>query len=88
MGIRKYLTTLLEALPYLKELFATDIQIHTEQAKLLLAEELSQKVCHNFLELLQNSKPQTPEDFTQIMKQVGGRTNTKGAQLVHAHSHC
>ena len=79
--IRKYLYTFDESLPYLKELFQEKIQVSSEEAKSFLQEDLSQSVVLAFSDLLAEKKPQEPDEFGQVMKLAGAKTQAKGRAL-------
>ena len=78
---RKYLYTLAESLPYLRELFRENIKINTKEAREILFQENSLALVSTFRELVLEKKPQSPDEFTEIMKIAGEKNNAKGRAL-------
>ena len=78
---RKYLYTLREAPAYLKELFKEDIKIKAKEAKDILAQKEALDLLSDFRQLLIEEKPQSPEEFSKVMKSAGEKNERKGRAL-------
>lgn len=80
-SMRDYLDNLEGTIPYLKELFRSDILIESEEAREELAAEPGKAAAAKFAELLESEKPVAPDDFSALMKQAGKETGAKGRGL-------
>lgn len=80
-SVRVYLDTLDELPGYLREVFKAEISVENEGDRNLLKEELSTQVIAAFVTTLRETKPATPEEFSEAMKAVGKTTGAKGRAL-------
>ncbi len=79
--IRQYLSTYVEALPYLKELFHQNINIESPEAREFFNQENSRKISQAFLENLHAYQPETPDQFSEVMRALGESFGLKGRSL-------
>ncbi len=83
-SIREYMTTLDDAIPYIKELFKDEIEITPEAKQELLEIQKQYKdtedFIQKFLELLEEN-PVKEEEFSEKIKKLGKITNRKGKFL-------
>lgn len=84
-SIREYLITLEDAIPYVKELSSDKITF-TEEAKQELKEiekiqPNTKELIDEFKRFLQKKEFNTPEDYSEVIKECGKITNRKGKAL-------
>jgi glutamyl/glutaminyl-tRNA synthetase len=84
-SVRDYLTTLDDAIAYIKELSRDDVILTKEAKEEIQAIESQQPGIENllntFVELIQNETNLTEETYSNIIKEAGKRTNRKGRFL-------
>jgi len=84
-SIRDYLTTLDDAIAYIKELSRDDVILTKEAKEEIQVIESQQPGIENllntFVELIQNETNLTEETYSNIIKEAGKRTNRKGRFL-------
>ena len=78
--LRIYLNTLSEAAPFIRELIRDEVDLE-EGAKSQFDDPLSKNVIDTFLKLVEEKKPITPEDFSQVIRETGEQTGAKGKSL-------
>ncbi len=79
--VRNYLDTFDDAAPFYRELLKTKIQLEPGEAEEILKAPEAAAVISAFKAVLAETKPATPEQFSEAMKQTGARTGAKGKAL-------
>lgn len=78
--LRVYLHSLQDVVPYMEAIFQ-DNPLLEDDAREHLQIEIAPAVIDSFRELLAEQKPETPDEYQSIIKDVGGRTGAKGKNL-------
>ncbi len=79
-NLRVYLNTLEDAAPFMLEIFKDQPEL-SEGARGELKNEGADGVIEAFKELLLSNKPESPDDFKDVMKQAGKQAGAKGRGL-------
>lgn len=80
-AIKVYINTIPEAIAYFHELFDKTDKITDEEALKFMASDNSKKVVYEYIKILSEKKPATPQEFSELIKQTGKNTSVKGKEL-------
>ncbi len=79
--LRVYLSTLADAVPFIAEIFRKEIKAESAEALELVNSEESRKLLKIFINILNNKKPASPEEFSACMAEAGKEAGLKGKHL-------
>ena len=79
--VRVYLNTLDDATAYMLEIFRDSVTPVDEETATWTATEEAKSLLKYFVEVLSESDPKEPEDYSGAMKEAGKRAGAKGKQL-------
>lgn len=79
-SVKEYIYTLEDAAPYLKEIFRDRVEMDAD-ARAMASTPEARSVLEAFLAVLEEKKPNTPEEFGQAIKEAGARSGQKGKGL-------
>ena len=79
--VRIYLDTFDDAAPFYRELLKQKIALEPGEAAEVLALPEAKPVIEAFKQIVKETRPTTPEGFSEAMKQAGVQTGAKGRAL-------
>ena len=80
-SVRIYVDTLQDFVAYLREVFKVSVQPESDEARAVLEDESARGVVVEFVSLVADRKPETPDEFAEAMKEAGRRASVKGRAL-------